>query len=85
METNPNDTAYPCTENGTNTHGSPTEFLYPGLTKREYFALHFAASYAGADCVGNSGIPHEDIATWGTRMADALIVELNKPNNQTLF
>lgn len=49
-----------------------------GLTKREYFALHFAAAYMGADCVGNSGYPAEDIAKRGVEAADALIESLNK-------
>lgn len=78
METRANDCAWPCSEEGTSSVGTPIQILYPGMTKREYFALHFAASYASADYVANSGKPYGEMAEFGVEMADALISELNK-------
>jgi hypothetical protein len=69
--TNPNDLAYPIG----NDEGYP---VYPGLTKREFFAAMamqgYLASYAGL-----SSSPFvEHIASKATQFADALIEELNK-------
>ena len=49
-----------------------------GLTKREQFAMAAMQAYAGADYVGNTGVPHEEIAKWAVNQADALINALNK-------
>jgi hypothetical protein len=50
----------------------------PGLTKREYFAAMAMQGYCGGEFIGQSGMPQETIAEWCTKMADALIEQLNK-------
>lgn len=49
-----------------------------GLTKREYFAAMAMQGYCGGEFIGQSGMPQETIAEWCTKMADALIEQLNK-------
>jgi len=47
-----------------------------GLTKREYFAGLAMQSYASGEFTGQSGMPHEVIAEWSVKMADALLKQL---------
>ena len=65
MKTNPNDFAYP-TE-------PCTDEVFGGLTKREYFAIHALYSLKG----GGYG-SFSDMAIDAVQVADALIAELNK-------
>lgn len=76
MKTNPNDPIGMICANGIN---YPTQ-----LSKREYFAIHFSAAYMGADYVGNSGFPSEEIAKRGVEAADCLIAELNRTASDNL-
>ena len=48
------------------------QFAEPGLTKREYFAA------MAMQAVGKTAITAELAAEWSTKLADALIAELNK-------
>jgi len=73
MKTNGNEPAYPTTEYDNNGYA----IRGFGLTKREQFAMSAMQAYAGADHVGNSGMPHEEIARWAVNQADALIYALN--------
>ena len=50
--------------------------IYYGLTKREYFAAKAMQGYAGGKYTGQSGMPHEVIASWSVGMADALLSAL---------
>lgn len=53
------------------------ELRYKGLTKREHMAIEFTKAYANSNYVANSGVPYQQIAEWGIRMADELIKQLN--------
>lgn len=68
------ETAYP----------TPLSHFSKGLTKREYFAALAMQGYVSADYTANSGTPVENMAEFAVKMADALIIELNKPSNPTL-
>lgn len=80
-KTNPNDPAYPVSqlEKG-NLDGITTEVVYPGFTKREYFAglamqgllEHFIYKYK---------LSTEALAENSLKAADALIAALNKPTS----
>lgn len=49
-----------------------------GLTKREHFAGLAMQGYCGGEYIGQSGMPHNQIAEWSVKMADALIEQLNR-------
>jgi hypothetical protein len=49
---------------------------WSGITKREYFAAKAMQAYAGGEHTGQSGMPHEMIADWSVKMADALLSAL---------
>jgi len=77
MNTQGNNPAYPLMPS----HTDPNSVMgenYQGMTIRQQFAMAAMQAYAGADHVGNSGMPHEEIAEWAVKQADALIVALNK-------
>jgi hypothetical protein len=63
-----------------NRFNDPKEYNRPmiGLTKREYFAALAMQSYAGGEYIGQRGMPHEMIAEWSVKMAEALLKELEK-------
>ena len=54
------------------------EIKFGGLTKREYFAAKAMQAYAGGEYTGQNGMPHEMIAEWSVKMADALLEALEE-------
>lgn len=54
----------------------PDQAVYPGMTKREYFAIKILAGFAADPNCDESSTVHAEAAV---RWADALIAELNKP------
>ena len=54
------------------------EVKFGGLTKREYFAAKAMQAYTGGEYTRQSGMPHEMIAEWSVKMADALLEALEK-------
>jgi len=53
---------------------------WSGITKREYFAAKAMQAYASGEYTAQSGMPHENIAEWSVKMADALLEALaNEP------
>lgn len=51
----------------------------PGISKREYFAAKAMQGLLACDHVGNCGMPGEALAKSALHYADALILELSKP------
>jgi hypothetical protein len=63
------------THEETNIPGYMREVPHHGLNKREYFA---ALAMQGL-LMGNPEFGTENTSRWAVKMADALILELNKP------
>lgn len=57
-------------------HGS--KFQFPGLTKREMFAMHIMANIAWNVTDRNQEQHYQYAATSSVKMADALLAELEK-------
>lgn len=67
---NPDDAAFP--------RNVPAGFSVPGLSKREYFAVHILVGFF-AVCAGNPLPRARDSAEIALYYADALIAALNEP------
>lgn len=49
-----------------------------GMSLRDYFAAKAMQGYCGGEHTGQSGMPHEMIAEWSFKMADAMLEERSK-------
>lgn len=70
---NGNEPAYPCSRTESNVEGGRYEHEYPGLTKRERFAMEMAAAF-----IQRMDGPWIEAHIVGCQVADALFDELEK-------
>lgn len=65
----------------------PTQLVFPadsrshtdsGMNLRQYYAGLAMQGYCGGEYIGQSGMPHNEIAEWSVKMADTLIEQLNR-------
>lgn len=75
---NPNDPANPRVAFDKDGTLTTFESEFSGMTIRTQIAAMAMQGWISADYTANSGTPHEELAQWSVKMADALIAELNR-------